>query len=181
MDSHPLLSKLFNGMANLKPLEYKSPQKWDIDAVLIMLSSLDSKNALNISHLSWKLAFLPAVASGSRCSELASIDREKILTNPTGVRFLLTKHKKNRKAKIYPGKLDIPIFEDNKHLCPVKCLKVYLDRTNPLVESKGPLFIFIQTPLKGISSSTIARWITNCIKFSGFKGTEGSIAHSTSG
>ena len=70
-------------MANLKPLEYKSPQKWDIDAVLIMLSSWDSNNALNISHLSWKLAFLLAAASGSRCSELASIDREKILTNPT--------------------------------------------------------------------------------------------------
>ena len=50
-----------------------------------------------------KTAMLTALASGSRCSELVSIDTKRKEKLPVGRKFQLTKRKKNRKTAIKAG------------------------------------------------------------------------------
>ena len=72
-----------------------------------------------------KTAMLTALAYGSRCSELVSIDTKRKEKLPVGRKFQLTKRKKNRKTAIMPGNIYIPKL-NKERLCVVKCLDHYI-------------------------------------------------------
>ena len=49
---------------------------------------------------------------------------------------------------------------EDRHLCPVRCLKVYLLRTKPFREGKRLLFISLQkNKSSDISKNTISGWV----------------------
>ena len=89
---------------------------------------------------------LTALAYGSRCSELVSIDTKRKEKLPVGRKFQLTKRKKNRKTAIMPGNIYIPKL-NKERLCVVKCLDHYigLHRTREVRTEKdrdGKSYIF---------------------------------------
>lgn len=69
-------------------------------------------------------------------------------------------------------------FEEEPSICPVRTLRVYIDRTKHLRE-KGrlPLLILFKKPHKAVSSATISRWMKQVLVESGIN-TDVFKAHS---
>ena len=123
-----------------------------------------------------------ALSSGSRCGDLASLDTRYRIKLGQGTRFLLQKHKKNRRSSIYPGKIDIPSNPENLKLCPCACLSVYLHRTKDMRRNKeDPVFRGLIQPHNGLTPATISKWITACIKACYPSTKQAVMGHSTRG
>ena len=180
---HPVIIDLFKGFTNLRPREYKNPPRWEVDMVLETIHSWGMNESLSLKALTIKLVMLLALTSASRCGELSSLDVDHMTTLPDGVRFTLTKHRKNRRSSVMPGMLFFPAISDNPALCPCVCLKAYVDRTRPLRQKEhGVLFRSYIKPYEPVSSATISRWLTEVIKLSGTDlGLGSSLGHSVRG
>lgn len=186
--NHPLVVDLIKGMTNMRPREFKSGKSWEVDTVLLTMKSWGVPSTLDMSHLTWKTAMLMALSSGCRCSELTYLDARHMQKHPGGVSFTLTRHKKNRKAAVYPGSLFFPYYKEDALLCPVTNLEWYLIKTagrrTSLLSNNDPdpVFRAISKPFAGVTPATVSRWITQCIMESGHAVPEGkSWGHSTRG
>ena len=165
--NHPIIIELFQGFANLKPRQYKSTPKWSIDQVLDKLMSWGKNQDLSLRLLTKKLAMLLALSSASRCSELAYLETSNMKILPDGIKFTLTRHKKNRNSSIMPGLVFFPIYKNNSDLCPVECLKCYIQRTRHLRSKENRLFRGLIKPYAPISPATVSRYLTQVIVLSG--------------
>ena len=56
--------------------------------------------------------------------------------------------------------------EEDKVWCPVRALKWYVDRTKSLRASSS-LFVATIAPHKEVATSTLARWLVECIQMAG--------------
>nr|XP_008107943.1 PREDICTED: inositol hexakisphosphate kinase 3 isoform X1 [Anolis carolinensis]XP_008107944.1 PREDICTED: inositol hexakisphosphate kinase 3 isoform X1 [Anolis carolinensis]XP_016848789.1 PREDICTED: inositol hexakisphosphate kinase 3 isoform X1 [Anolis carolinensis] len=71
----PLVKLFFKGFKNLHPPVTPPPPAWSLELVLSQLSKppFEPMASNDISHLSWKTAFLVAVTSARRASELCAL------------------------------------------------------------------------------------------------------------
>ena len=180
--NHPLISKLFKGFRNLRPKTYKNPPKWEIDTVLTKLNCWGDNSVLTMKQLSLKLVMLLSLVSASRCSELSYLDVTNMTNLPDGIRFCLTKHKKNRSAAVMPGTLFFAKNTKMPNLCPVKCLQDYITRREITGQSMaGTLIRSYIKPFGPVTSSTISRWLSMVIKMTCFINQNNTIGHSVRG
>ena len=88
---------------------------------------------------------------------MASLDITYMCYYPEGVKFSHTIfHKRARSGNL--GESVYPKFTDES-LCPVTCLRVYLERTKDwqaINKDKLRLFLSIKKPRKPVSSSTLS-------------------------
>jgi site-specific recombinase XerD len=178
---HPIIKDLFKGFTNARPREYKIPKTWKVTNVTTMLQSWGSNRDITTKQLTYKATMLMALASGSRCSELAALDQRYMRTIPEGIAFQLTRHKKNSRSAEMPGQLFIGELKENQQLCPCACIKEYLKRTKEArVTEQDPLLRTMNKAKKGVSTDTVSRWLTDCIRMAGIDVKSGkAIAHST--
>ena len=135
---------------------------------------------LCLKKLTYKTVMLMALASGSRCSELASLDATKMKILPDGIALQLVKHKKNKKSAELPGQLFIPRLKSQKSLCPCYTLEKYLEKTKQARKIENGVFRAMTREQKTVGTATIGRWLTDCIRMAGTDIKAGrSIAHTT--
>ena len=177
--NHPIMKELFKGFTNLRPREYKTLPNWEVDKVLETIITWGKNESLSLKKLTLKLAMLIALTSASRCSEITYLDIAHMTKLPEGIRFTLTRHKKNRSSAILPGMLFIPYITENKLLCPCLCLETYIQKTEKFRNGpQGAIFRKTIKPHTPVKPSTISKWITMVIVESGFTAYK---AHSTRG
>ena len=168
----------------IKSLELKRPvcrslaPKWDLSCVLWSLTKAPYEPLVQASlkHLTWKAAFLLALASAKRRSELhaLSVEDGHIRFNSSDgsvsllcqVGFLA----KTQLPSVAPQPFSIPSLsevcgkeDEDRTLCPVRALKFYLDRVKPLRNNRLRLFI----PLKGggdVTAASMSRWVASVIR-----------------
>ena len=151
---------------------------WDIFPVLesLRLPPYEPIETCDLSSLSFKTAFLIALASGRRCSEVHALQNSSFAKEPDGsisLRFLPEFLAKNQPA----GLPSPPIFikpltpllcsdDEDRTLCPVRSLLVYKRRTKHLrTPAKRRLFVsFREDKRSDITIATISRWIKTVIK-----------------
>ena len=183
----PLLKDVMKGASNREARSPKYFPAWDIFPVLASLrrSPFEPIESCDLSSLSYKTAFLIALASGRRCSEVHALRYSSFAKEPEGsisLRFVPEFLAKNQPA----GLPSPPIFikpltpllcsdDEDRTLCPVRALLVYIKRTKHLrTPAKRRLFVsFREGITKDITSATISRWIKNLIK-SAFSQSTGS-------
>lgn len=165
--NHPIVVDLFKGFANIRPRMHKNPSKWSVDQVLNEMKSWGPNKQLSLKIISKKLVMLLALSSASRCSELAYLDINYMFQLPNGIKFNLNVHKKNRNSAILPGVVFFPSNPEDKILCPVDCLKEYIDRTKLMRKNDSRLIRGIIKPHDKITPPTISRWLTKIIAMSG--------------
>ena len=56
--------------------------------------------------------------------------------------------------------------EEDKAWCPVRVLKWYVDRTIS-IRASSSLFVATIAPHKGVATSTLSRWLVECIEMAG--------------
>ncbi|KAK3093023.1 hypothetical protein FSP39_010166 [Pinctada imbricata] len=168
MGQHFLTSKLMKGIYNKIPPKPKYQQIWDLDKVLSYLNSLETNDKLHIKVLSKKLAFLLAVVSPKRVSEISRLNTEFMKYSDTGVIFELPGLSKTQSSS-KPKQVKYDAYPENPQLCVVSCIKTYCARTESKRDNsnRGHLLIMNRKPYASISAQTVSHWIRDIMGLAG--------------
>ncbi|CAG8679794.1 2612_t:CDS:2, partial [Dentiscutata heterogama] len=172
--SHPIIVRIMKGIwASNPPL----PPLDDVSDIVPSLDTIikwGNNENLPLLQLNKKTAFLLAITTGSRPSDLCRLDMTSISRSRGGINIkcIMPKEAKistakggNKRSKIvFIGK-----YDDEPLLCPLttlNCLKERIDHLNIPTESKKHLFISSRIPHKPVSVDTISRWIKEILHLS---------------
>ena len=170
------------GVFKLRPPVKSIIPRWDLGIVLhaLAMGPFEPLSEASLQCLTYKTAFLVAITSAARVSELQALDSRPELSR-------LHRHKATlRLNPAFMPKVPNPTYLDREieleafypnpkdhlekalhKLCPVRALRFYLQRTEALRQDPQ-LFVSYQTGGEGkkVSKSTISRWIKQTIMFS---------------
>ena len=119
---------------------------------------------LNMSQLRQKAITLLTIACMARPSDLApkvGFRRSQIEFHDTDmtVRFFGVKNDQNRAG------FEVRVESvENSVIDPVSCLKMYMDKTQELAGSDGPVFMTLKPPYKGLAAQSISNILKNSIE-----------------
>lgn len=173
-----LIKQLLKAMYDARPPKPKYNTTWPIENVLDLFKSWGPNDQLNLRRLTKKTAMLLALTTFLRCSELAAIVSDSVVFSLSGVSFRLARPRKAQRS----GPLcsfSIETFEDAL-LCPVNCLRRYIQETTKVRGTDSLLLIGTVPPHKPVGSNSIARWLKHIMTEAGIDSSVFS-AHSTRG
>ena len=176
-DLHRLLSSFHRD----RPKSSRNLPKWNLSVVLNELTKapFEPMKDSNLKHLTLKTAFLLALASGKRRSEIhawvankvANLGQwEKVALFPSS--DFIAKNQLAREGSQSVSPVTIPAlttivdgqFKEDRTLCPVRALRFYLDRTKDLRGSRSLLFIsFKKGHTSDIRPATLSSWLKQTI------------------
>ena len=158
-----------------KPPSVRPRWTWDVATVLACLRDWGFAHTLTLRKLTWKLAFLVAIFSARRVSDL------------TLLRIAPTHYQATLESAVFQpafgAKQDRPghqnplvvlkRFAADLRLCPVAHLDDYLRRT---AAEDRPMNLFLTTviPQTVAARNTIRSWIISVLKAAGVQGSAGS-------
>ena len=158
--SNPVLSELIRSFELQRPVQGSLTPKWDLSWVLVCLQKapfepLDKASKL---HVTIKTAFLLALATAKRCSEIHALamDSHHLRFNQSdgSVSFIVQTGflAKNQFPSVKPDPIVIPNLartckreNADRLLCSIRSLKFYLEMTSPYRRNRTRLFL----PIKG--------------------------------
>ena len=177
--SHPVLSELIKSFAKQRPVDRSLAPKWDLAFVLshICKAPFEPLDKASLFHLSVKTVFLVTLATARRVSEVHafSIDSDHLrFSNLDGSLILRTQLgflAKNQLPSRAPESITIPKLSNfcrksdnfNRMLCPVRAVKIYLNKTKSLRKRRKRLFIPTQG-YQDLAKPTLSRWVKYAIK-----------------
>jgi len=181
--SHSLeLSALIENFKHERPQLSNLVPKWDLDLVLWTLMEapfepIYDEKSVPLTYLTWKTTFLLLLASGLRRSELHAIPAKGI-SYPRDFSHITFRPDPGfvSKTTLKTGQVLQPFAiqsleklvgkEKERTLCPVRCTRAYLKRTEPL---RGDRKLLLLSPdprvHKDISINTISSWMSSLISF----------------
>ena len=175
-----MVSGIIKGAENLQPRRDNLVPDWDLAVVLHYLKSgiLKNNRLLNLTMLTYKTAFLLALATGRRASELSRLSGldADISHAPDGtihLKFLpgfLAKNQKPSDAspsiKIKPLNRSVDPDQKDVALCPVKALKEYRARSARIRSVKQRALLISVNPgySQDITRATLSRWLKTTIR-----------------
>ena len=188
--SNPVLSELIRSFELQRPVQRSLTPKWDLSWVLVCLQKppFEPLDKASKFHVTIKTAFLLALATAKRCSEIHALamDSQHLRFNQSdGSVSLILKSgflAKNQLPSVKPDPIVVPSLarickweHTDRLLCPVRALKFYLKMTRSYRQNRTRLFL----PIKGnkdISKDTILRWISYTVKLAYRKLTKRDIS-----
>ncbi|KAK0130871.1 hypothetical protein N1851_034445 [Merluccius polli] len=201
---HPLVCRFMKGARRLRPVSRNLTAPWDLSTVLDALSRppFEPLQQVELKTLSFKTALLLALASAKRVSDIHALS-----VSPACMQFL----RGNSKVLLKPNPAFVPKVFDSaasyrpiellafhsppfssqeqerlNALCPVRALRVYVDRTAGFRKSEQ-LFVSCATSHLGkpLSKQRLSHWIVEAIAMAyssvGLEPPIGLRAHSTRG
>ena len=176
-DLHRLLSSFHRD----RPKSSRNLPKWNLSVVLNELTKapFEPMKDTYLKHLTLKTAFLLALASGKRRSEIhawvankvSNLGQwEKVALFPSS--DFIAKNQLAREGSQSVSPVTIPAlttivdrqFKEDRTLCPVRALRYYLDRTKDLRGSCSLLFIsFKKGHTSDIRPATLSSWLKQTI------------------
>ena len=178
------LSALILSFFREQPNSVRSFPSWDLSLVLKVLLKppFEPLQLAELKYVTWKTIFLVLLASGSRRGEIHSLDHSKVrpslnwsaVTLEPHASFVSKTQIRTSGASCFSairipalGPLLEPGMEEDRGLCPVRAIKVYLDRTKELREGKKLLFVSYKSGHKGdIHKNTVSSWVRKLLHFS---------------
>jgi hypothetical protein len=153
---HPLVVQLMKGIYQGKPPIPKYNATWD-PAVVINHFISTAGRAMSIIQLARKTVTLLALTTLLRCSKLNSIQLDSVSFSANKVFFNLGVLRKSQRSGLLM-RYSLDEWE-NQLVCPLACLRSYLERTTSLRSSLNSSSVFIgsnksHSPMTG---STIGR------------------------
>ncbi|GBC31876.1 hypothetical protein GLOIN_2v1786700 [Rhizophagus irregularis DAOM 181602=DAOM 197198] len=175
--THPDILKAMQAIRINKPPTSKSDDAIDIIPSLEFIVSLGDNSTMSIRELTCKTAFLLALISACRPSDLHQINAFDYTKTRSSISFNCVAPKeyniavahsasttKSRLKKIFVG-----VYPDERHLCPYEAVTSLLSRTSlwrVSADQKRALFLITKEPHSPASVDTIAGWIKSILKIS---------------
>ena len=175
------LHRLLSSFHRDHPKSSRNLPKWNLSVVLNDLTKapFEPMKDTNLKHLTLKTAFLLALASVKRLSEIhawvankvSNLGQwEKVALFPSS--DFIAKNQLAREGSQSVSPVTIPAltiivdrqFKEDRTLCPVRALRYYLDRTKDLRGSRSLLFIsFNKGHTSDIRPATLSSWLKQTI------------------
>ena len=178
-DPH-LTSLLANFQRDVSRGKAPAPE-WDLALVLQVLTKppFEPLKEIDLKHLTWKTVFLLTLASGQRRSEIHALVRRTLqrqagwnsVTIYPDPAFIAKTQLAGRMGDVVQG-VTIPALSQytgpgmaqDLKLCPVRALKEYIRRTDPIRGDRKLLFLSYQKGRKEeVARATISRWLKSTI------------------
>ena len=177
--SDPLVCRFIKGVFNLRPIRSRYNYVWDVSTVLNYLRSLSPARDLNLFMLGAKLLMLCALVTGQRCQTLhaMTMDKDNMCISGNKAVFRIVNLLKHNSPSNPQTDVTLHSFAEDKRLCVLTYLRIYLKRTRAL-RSSNKLFISTHRPHAGVTKDTLSRWIKLVLSKSGIDTTIFK-AHST--
>lgn len=175
------LRNLLSNFAVERPRSLRSLPQWDLSLVMSRLTRapFEPLRSTTMQALSWKTAFLVALASAKRRSELRAFSY-KVL-HPENWSSVTLRPLASFVAKTeVPGKPETRLqdvtlqglgnfcsnsLSEERTLCPVRAVKIYLSRTKEVRGQRQELFIpYKLGATQSISPVSISNWIQRAVK-----------------
>jgi len=178
----PLLSNLLRSFYKERPKASVSFPAWDLAFVLNSLRKepFEPIGEIELRLLTFKTLFLILFASGARRGEIHAIDYKQVSHTDRWksvtlfpVSDFVSKTQLRTKGASALLSITIPSLahtmgsdlKEDRLLCPVRCLKVYLARTQNFRVGKRLLFISYQKGRTAdISKNTLSSWVRQLLK-----------------
>ena len=173
---HPLVKRLVKGIYEKRPALPKYSETWEVDQVLNYFNT-QSEN-LTLKELTYKLILLMAILTGQRCQTLHLLDIANMNLLEDKCVFFITKLVKQSKPGRHIAPIELLAFPQNRKLCVISTLKIYLEKTRTIRGQETNLFISFAKPFKAVSKDTLSRWIKESLRHAGIDTAKYS-AHST--
>ncbi|KAJ8041056.1 hypothetical protein HOLleu_11755 [Holothuria leucospilota] len=154
--NHPLITRYFKGVFNLKP---RYNQTWDVRLVLNYLRKLSLANKLGLKDLTLKTLMLLALVSSQRQQTLHKLDVRKMELKVNKVIFFVEDLLKHNRPGNTGLKLEFCSYPPDRRLCIHTYLMEYLKRTKKCRGRETSLLVSYGKPFSKVSTSTIARWL----------------------
>ena len=179
LSENPQLSALLKGFEIARPVTSPKFVEWDLALVLnaLMQSPFEPLEKAHLKLLTWKTAFLVMLASARRGGEVHAFLHDRLRWGPRkeyvslGVDPLFVAKSKLSTEALRAVRIPAlgtsleQSLQDDLVLCPVRALRIYLDRTRDIREGKARLFISYSKFKSGdITKATIASWVTKLIR-----------------
>ena len=175
--SHPDVSKVLQAIHVHNPLSIHSDEPIDIIFSLKYICHLGDNTSMSIRDLSVKTAFLLALVTACRPSDLKRIDLTSARTTSSSYSFDCILPKEYKIAKSHsPSTTKSPVkrifigsYPEDLSLCPFDSLQTLLSRTATWRTSptqKRSLFLITRDPHTPAATDTIAGWIKSIIRLS---------------
>ena len=177
----PFLSNLLKSFKRERPRSIHEFPSWDLSLVLFSLikEPFEPLAEAPLKLVTFKTVFLTLLASGCRRGELHAISYEKF-THSQGWKSVvlhplvsfISKTQLRAKGASALEPITIPSLasylgsdlSEDRLLCPVRALKIYLSRTQGMRSGKTRLFIsFLPGKSSDISKNTISGWIRSLL------------------
>jgi len=175
--SDPILRELVNSLKILGPKPTPRVPDWDVFIVLEALKGkpFEPPETCTLENWSYKTAFLLALATAKRRSELHALDYNSIrwaedsVTMSTLPDFVA---KNQRPGETFPI-IKVPSLaktlsksDTHRRVCPVRALRWYLHKSKDLRTNQRRVFISFSKVGKEIAQATLSRWIVKAISVS---------------
>ena len=192
------LSALMLSFFREQPRPEHSYPAWDLSLVLkfLLKAPFEPMQMADMKYVTWKTTFLVLLATGSRRGEVHALDYSKVRPDQNWTSVVLEPHasfvgktelRKSGASVLSPvripalGPLVGPGHEEDRGLCPVRALKIYLNRTKDLRGDKKLLLVSYKAGHKGdIHKNTVSSWIRKLLVFCYSKAPEDVIQMSSS-
>lgn len=182
----PTLTDLSAWMHRARPKGSTSVPPWDLKVVLLALQEepfepIQDPDKVPLKFLTWKTVFLTLLASGGRRGEVHATEYKSVAHDPKWRFMTLKPHhgfvSKTQLRTQGASRLESfviksiadfvgPDLPRDRKLCPVRCLKTYMARTQGMRRGKELLFISYRPEFeKDIHKNTISGWVRKLIGF----------------
>ena len=163
--SHPVLSELIMSFAIQRPVDRPLAPKWDLAFVLTHMckAPFEPLDKASLFYLSVKTVFLVTLATARRVSEVHALSIDSDHLRFSNLDGSLTSRAPD--SIIIPRLSNFCCKSDNLNcmLCPVRAVKIYLNKTKSLRKHGKRLFILIRGD-QDLAKSTLSRWVRYAIK-----------------
>ena len=167
LSTHPVLRDLLRAFRVSAPSYRMRPPSWDLSKVLRFLLSgaFEPLRDAPLHALSKKVLFLLALATAKRVGELQALSRivsfvggdaclsyvpEFVAKSESLSRFIPRSFLVKSLSDFAAG------LDDDLLLCPVRALRIYLDRTLSLAPSRRCLFVSPSCPTRAMSKNAVS-------------------------
>lgn len=176
--SHPLVALVVKGCGNINPPQPKYDSTWDVTKVFRLFHKWGRNSKLNLLRLSQKLAVLLLLCTAQRGQTIWRMHLSGLTLMDFGVKFRMRHQLKHNKPGEPLSSIKVFEYKDDPLICPVRCLKEYIFRTNKLRQGEDQLLIKSRKPYGKISRNTVSSWTKKVFREAGID-TKRFGAHST--
>jgi len=164
-----VVQRFMRGIFTSRPSLPKYGEIWDVNIVFKYISLLPSNEALTLLTLSEKLCILMMLLSGQRGQTIHLLKLSDVHIKDEKVIIYFSSLSKHSKPNKHLEPLLLENYTVNDKLCIVKTIKDYVSRTSSIRTAQDSFLISTVPPHKGVTKSTIARWIKSIMSKSGIE------------
>ena len=177
--NQPLIKRLLKGVFKLRPTLPKYTVRYDVGLVFSFIRSLPDAHDMSLELLSKCTATLLCLLSGQRSQTLGAFQIDFMYLDQGKCVFYIPTSLKQSRPTFHQEPIEYVRYPFDQKLCPIMFIDNYIKTTSTIRDKEEKkFFLSYVSPHKGVSSTTLARWVCDILSKSGVN-TVTFTAHST--